>query len=137
MYASEPARWGRFFDVAPRTMSPPCHAGAAGAAAPGLPPSSRLHFPLCPGRWPLVALCRLRGLALLSSQFPALIVGLLILTLFLVGRVVGLLAFVPPPRALDLAGVAVDLGLGDEVAPRDLLGLERTPPHRMLHRAVG
>src|SRR5437762_1474046 len=91
-------------------------------------------FPDLPYPWPLVALCRLLRLALLSSLFPALIVGLLILTMFLVGRVVGLLAFVPPPRALDLAGVAVDLGLGDEVAPRDLLRLERTPPHRMLHR---
>src|SRR5919108_4507938 len=84
---------------------------------------------------PLV-LCRLCG-RLLAGCLPTLVVGLLILALLLIGLIVGLLALLPPLAALDLAPVALHLGLRDEVAPGDLLGLNGPPPHGVLDRGVG
>src|SRR2546423_12102458 len=84
----------------------------------------------------LLVLCRLCG-RLRAGCLPALIVGLLVLALLLIGLIVRLLTLLPPLRALHLPPVPLDLSQGDEVAPGDLLGLDGPPPHRMLHRSVG
>src|SRR2546423_828096 len=84
----------------------------------------------------LLVLCRLCG-RLLAGCLPALVVGLLVLALLLIGLIVGLLALLPPLAALDLPSIPLNLGQGDEVAPRDLLGLDGTSPDRVLDRGVG
>src|SRR5437764_9768173 len=74
---------------------------------------------------------------LFAGRFATLIIGFLILTVLAAGRVVGLLARLPALPTLDLTGVPIELGGGDQDAARDLLGLEGTAAHGVLHGGLG